>query len=66
MGVRESETRETDMKVEIRKPSHTRQVDRAIKLAEQYRTTNQHSVRAAEILARYQRIVARLGYDPIN
>lgn len=54
------------MRTEIRKPSHTRQVNRAAQLAEQYRTIDQNSDAGREILAQYERIVDRLGYDPIS
>jgi hypothetical protein len=54
------------MRIETRKPNHTKATARAARLAEQYRTTDQNSEAGRGILAAYDRIVERLGYDPIN
>ena len=65
-GVSESGAEEDKMRIETRKPGHAKATARAAKLAEAYRTADQQSARGLEILARYERIVERLGYDPIS
>lgn len=54
------------MKVTIKSDSHVKYINRAIKLAERYTAVDQNSDQGRQILARYERIVSRIGYDPIS